>query len=230
MVLAYMANDPKAATLPVSGAFNRPGPVPSVASGWQQTLTAGGVKISGAHPFLDPGGYRAHMIFELAQQHLKVPGLYNALLQHYQVTPADPVGAAPVLGKDFNFQFTYEHSAAAAAKREPQYRYAALPTEIDLSGADGRQYTATVTIPGLGTPSSRATVDIPATAVEWGLTVPLNSANREAAIAFVSAVLGSSGRAALASNGPAPITPARVSRADSGRVPAALKSLVVAAR
>ena len=53
-------------------------------------MTAGGVRISGAHPFLDPGGYRAHMIFELAQQHLKVPGLYNALLQHYQVTPADP--------------------------------------------------------------------------------------------------------------------------------------------
>ena len=88
-----------------------------------------------------------------------------------------------------------------------------------------------MTIPGLGTPSSqRDALIIAATAVEWGLTIPPNSPNRDAAIAFVSAVLGPSGRAALASNGPAPITPARVSRADSGRVPAALKSLVVVAR
>ena len=43
-------------------------------AGWYETLTAPGVRISGAHPFMDPGGYRAHMIFELAQAHYKVPG------------------------------------------------------------------------------------------------------------------------------------------------------------
>jgi len=104
-----------------NGAFSPPGSVPSVANGWHETLTASSVRISGAHPFLDPGGYRAHMIFELAQRHLNIPGLYNALLQRYQVTPADPAGPAPALGKDFNFQFTYEHTAVAAATRDPQY-------------------------------------------------------------------------------------------------------------
>ncbi len=224
MVLAYMANDPKAATLPVTGAFNPPASVPAVAGGWQQTLIASGVRISGAHPFLDPGGYRAHMIFDLAQRHLKVPGLYNALLLHYQVTPADPAGAAPALGKDFNFQFTYEHTAAAAAKRDPQYRYATLPSEIDLSG--GRTYASSVTIPGLGTATSQRTVVIQAAPVEWGLTIPSNSPNRDTAIAFVAMLLGDSGRAALTANGPTPLTPARASRSDAARLPAALKTLV----
>jgi ABC-type molybdate transport system substrate-binding protein len=224
MVLAYMANDPKAAALPVSGAFNPPGSVPAVANRWQETLTASGVRISGAHPFLDPGGYRAHLIFDLAQRHLAIPGLYNALLQHYQVTPADPGGATPALGKDFNFQFTYEHTAAAAAKRDPQYRYATLPSEIDLSG--GHSYSSSVTIPGLGTPTSESNVVIQASAVEWGLTIPSNSPNRDTAIAFVAALLGESGRAALIASGPSPLTPARVGRSDAARIPTALKGLV----
>jgi len=226
MVLAYTFTDPKAATLPVTGAYNPPSVVPVVASGWQNALTASGVRIGGAHPFLDPGGYRAHMIFELAQRYLRVPGLYNALLQHYQVTPADPGGAAPILGKDFNFQFTYEHTAAAAAKRDPQYRYATLPSDIDLSGSHGGAYPSRVTIPGLGTPASQPTVVIEATPVEWGLTIPSTSANRDAAIAFVTLLLGESGRAALTVNGPAPLAPARVNRTDRDRLPASLRTLV----
>jgi len=231
MVLAYMASDPKGATLPVTGTFNPPQVVPAVANRWQDALTAVGVRISGAHPFLDPGGYRAHMIFELAQNQLQVPGLYNALLQHYQVTPADPGGApAPALGKDFNFQFTYEHSAAAAAKRDPQYRYATLPAAIDLSGANGARYAASVTIPGLGTPSSQPAIVINSSPVEWGVTIPANSPNRTAALTLVAALLGPGGRAALTSNGPAPVVPARVSREDYGRIPTELKALVQAAR
>lgn len=230
MVLAYMANDPRAAKLPVNGTFNPPGLVPAVATGWQDVLTASGVRISGAHPFLDPGGYRSHMIFELAQQYLKIAGLYNALLQHYQVAPADPGGTALTLGKDFSFQLTYEHSAAAAAKRDPQYRYVTLPVEIDLSGANGSQYKASVTIPGLGTAGTAASVVIAASPVEWGLTIPVTSPNRESAIAFVGTLLGPSGRGALSASGPQPIFPARVSRAESARIPAALKPLVVVDR
>ena len=144
-------------------------------------LTASGVRVNGAHPFMDPGGYRAHMIFELAQSHYKVPGLYNSLLQHYQVNVADPSSAtpAPVLGKDFNFQFTYEHTAAAAAKRDSSYRYASLPAEIDLSSAKPDLYPSGVTIPGLGIQGSMASVTIPASQVAWGLTIPRNSRNRE---------------------------------------------------
>jgi ABC-type molybdate transport system substrate-binding protein len=146
MVLAYNANDPKAKALPISGTFNPPASIPQVSAGWYDVLSAPGVRIHGAHPFMDPGGYRTHMIFELAQAHYKLSGLYNALLQHYQVNVADPSAPAPSLGQDFNFQFTYEHTAARTSKQDASYRYAALPPEIDLSNSKMR-YAASVTIP-----------------------------------------------------------------------------------
>jgi molybdate/tungstate transport system substrate-binding protein len=224
MVLAYNANDPKAARLPVTGSFSPPSSIPQVAAGWYEVLTAVGVRISGAHPFMDPGGYRAHMIFELAEAHYHVPGLNNALLQHYQVNVADPSAPAPALGKDFSFQFTYEHNAARTAKQDPSYRYATLPPQIDLSSAKTR-YAASVTMPGLGIAASSASVTMPASRTEWGLTIPSNARNRENAIAFVASLLGAEGRAALSANGPAPIAPARVSNRDQQRLPQTLRSL-----
>ena len=184
---------------------------------------ASGVRVNGAHPFIDPGGYRAHMIFELAQSHYKLPGLYNSLLQHYQVNVADPsaVTPAPVLGKDFNFQFTYEHTAAAAAKRDSSYRYAMLPEEIDLSSSQQDLYPSGVTIPGLGTQGSMASVTIPASPVAWGVTIPRNARNRDNAVAFLERLLGPSGRTALTTNGPTPLPRARASRSDYQRLPGA---------
>jgi molybdate/tungstate transport system substrate-binding protein len=73
MVMAYVASDPN--TKDVS------------ADNWYQKLLAPGVRVAGAHPFLDPGGYRAHMLFDLAERYYNMPGLYNALLEHY-MTPA----------------------------------------------------------------------------------------------------------------------------------------------
>jgi len=230
MVLAYVATDPKTTAMKVTGSFNPPSSIPQVNPGWHEVLTAPGVRISGAHPFMDPGGYRAHMIFELAQSHYKVAGLYNSLLQHYQVNVADPSSstAAPVLGKDFNFQFTYEHTAAASARRDSSYRYAALPAEIDLSSTKEDLYPSGVTIPGLGIQGSMASVTIPASPVAWGLTIASNSRNRDTAIAFVERLLGPLGRTALTTNGPQPLPRARVSRSDYQRLPETLQSLTSA--
>ena len=224
MVLAYLATDSKAKALPVSGAFAPSSSVPQVGAGWYDVLTAPGVRISGAHPFMDPGGYRAHMIFELAQAHYKVPGLQNALLQHYQVNVADPSASAPALGKDFSFQFTYEHNAARTAKQDPSYRYAALPPEIDLSRGG-----ESITIPGLGIPGSAPSVTIKASRVEWGVTIPVKSRNRENAVAFLALLLGPAGRDALATNGPAPLLPARVTAQDYDRVPLSVRTLTTRA-
>jgi len=224
MVLAYLATDPKANGVAAAGNFTPPLAVPAVASGWYQKLLGAGVRVGGAHPFVDPGGYRAHMIFELAQSYYRVPGLYNALLEHYTIA-----SAAGVLGKDFSFQFTYEHSAAAAAQRNAVYRYARLPDVIDLSAITNRSAYAQsrVTIPGLGIPGAASSVTIVATPAAWGLTIPRKSVNTEDAIAFVNLLLGPIGTAALNAAGPAPITPAIVSRDDSGRVPKSLKGLAI---
>ena len=209
MVLAYVATDPNAQGVS--------------ADNWYQKLLAPGVRVAGAHPFLDPGGYRAHMMLDLAERFYGKPGLYNNLLEHY-MTPA-----TGTLGKDFSFQFTYEHNAAATAKRNPAYRFVRLPDRIDLSAdANNSVYEqARVTIPGLGLPGTAASVTIPASRATWGLTIPKKSANADDAAAFLNLLFGPIGTAALTANGPAPIAPAVMSRADYSRLPKTIKGVAI---
>ena len=84
-----------------------------------------------------------------------------------------------------------------------------------------------MTIPGLGVAGTSASVTIPASRAEWGVTIPANSRNRENAIAFVDSLLSSTGRRALIANGPAP-TAARVARQDLQRLPSTLRALTKA--
>ena len=223
MVLAYLASDPNAQGIAGAGDFHPPSEIPAASSAWYQKLLAPGVRIAGAHPFLDPGGYRAHMMLDLTERYYKMPGLYNTLLEHY-MTPA-----AGALGKDFSFQFIYEHSAAATAQRNSAYRYVRLPDGIDLSvvANNPRYAQASVTIPGLGSAGAAASVTIQGTRTAWGLTIPRSSAHVDDAIAFVNLLLGPTGTAALNANGPTPLVPAAVSRADFARVPKTLKGVAI---
>jgi len=141
--------------------------------------------------------------------------------------PAD-AAAAPALGRDFNFQFSYEHSAAATARRNSDYRYLQLPDRIDLSAPSNAAFysQASVTLPGLGIPQALAPVTIPASRASWGLTIVKTSVNRDNALAFVAQFLGPAGRAALTANGPSPIAPASVSPEDYKQIPQELRALV----
>ena len=233
MVLAYLATDPKSHGVAAPGDFTPPTSIPNAADDWYRVLLAPGVRISSSHPFLDPGGYRAHMIFRLAQAHYNVPNLSNLLLDHVTIDAAaarTDAANRPALGRDYNFQFIYEHSAAAASKSNPSYRYVALPDRIDLSTTSNDSYyaQASVTIPGVGPAGRLSSVSIPATRVAWGLTILNKSLNPENAMAFVNLVLGPAGTAAFNAHGPSPITPALVSASDYARLPKSTQSLVTA--
>jgi molybdate/tungstate transport system substrate-binding protein len=193
--------------------------VPSFnAAKWYEALTMPGVTIGSGNPFLDPGAYRAPMIFQLAQAYYKVPNLYNNLLGHVVIPSADST-----------FQFTYEHNARATANSDPDYRIIELPAEINMSDpAKDAWYklNAVVVIPGLGTPKSTRTVAIPGNHVAWGITLMNDAPNKENAIKFLEQLLGAEGTASLKENGPDPLTPAQVSSEDFKRLPGRLKALV----
>jgi molybdate/tungstate transport system substrate-binding protein len=223
MVLAYLNSDPLAAGVSAHGEFKPPDSIPDAAKEWYRVLLKPGVRIAGSHPFLDPAGYRSHMIFELTESYYGVPNLFHELLEHYTILPG--AGPGRTLGDGFDFQFTYEHTAAAAARTNPAYRYVILPDRVDLSTpANAAWYSrATVTVPGIGT----SQVSIPAARVAWGFTIP-RGASLDNAIAFVKLLLGSAGAAALRMYGPDPVTPVFVSSRDYPHVPAALQPLVKA--
>jgi len=214
MVLAYS----------VSGLAAKKLPVPNGAGKWYEILTMPGVAIGGGNPFLDPGAYRAPMIFQLAEAYYKVLNLYNNLLEHLV---SSSQGAA--LGKQFDFQFSYEHNARATALANPDYRYVELPDEINMSDATKDSYygqNAVMVLPGLGTSRSARTIAVPATHVAWGITLMNDAPNRENAIRFLRLLLGPAGAASLKDNGPAPIAPPLVSPADFNKLPKSLRPLV----
>ncbi len=225
MVMAYTTASRNAATIAAPGAFNPPDGVPEAAPDWATQLTQPGVVISGSHPFLDPSGYRADLIFQLAQDGSPRRDLYDTLLGHYAVgKPGD------ALGKAFDYQFTYEHSARAAAGADPSgtYRYVRLPDHIgmDSSSLDARYARRGITIPGLALAANTPTVRIPASRVTWGLTVMKNAPNRDNALRFLQLLFSPSGVAMQTSAGPEPISPPLVSKSDYAKLPVALQSLV----
>ena len=223
MVLAYSASGLAAKNLP---AIAEPGSQRAVAK-WYEILTMPGVAIGGGNPFLDPGAYRGPMMFQLAEAYYKVPNLYNNMLEHVVIAGSDP--SAPTLGKGFDFQFTYEHTARATASANPDYRYVNLPDEVNLSDPAKDafyQQHAVVVIPGLGTARSARTIAVPGAHVAWGITLLKNAPNKENAIKFLQLLLGPAGKGALNDNGPVPISPALVTPKEFRELPAVLRSIV----
>jgi molybdate/tungstate transport system substrate-binding protein len=231
MVLAYSASSVAEKKLPPiaepgSVPFNPPYSIPNAAANWYEILTRPGVLIGGGNPFLDPGAYRADMIFQLAEKKYKAPNLYNNLLEH-QVIPG-PDHSGPALGKKFDFQIIYEHSAQAMASTDPDFRYVNLPDEINLSDPARNAYYAqsVVVLPGLGTDRSAQSIAVQGTRVAWGITLLKDAPNRENATRFLELLLSPSGTLALKVNGPAPISPALVKTEDFGKLPQSLRPFV----
>ena len=225
MVMAYRTSSKHADTIAAPGEFHPPDTVPDAASDWYKQLTAPGVVISGSHPFLDPGGYRADLVFQLTQDHAGVPDLYNTLLGHYSIGKA-----GDALGKTFDYQFTYEHSAQATAKADTTgtYRYVHLPDDVGMGDSSLTAHYAkrAITIPGLALAAGTPTVRIPASRVTWGLTVMKSAPNRDNAVRFLQLLFSREGVALQTATGPTPISPPMVSRRDRARLPAALQRIV----
>jgi molybdate/tungstate transport system substrate-binding protein len=220
MVLAYSASGLAAKNLPP---IAEAGSQKAVAK-WYEILTMPGVEIGGGNPFLDPGAYRAPMIFQLAEAYYKMPNLYNNMLKHLVSS-----GQGAALGKQFDFQFSYEHNAHATALANPDYRYVELPDEISMSDPARDAYYgqhAVVVLPGLGTSRSARTIPVPGTHVAWGIALMNDAPNKENAIKFLQMLLSPAGTASLNENGPAPISPALVSPADFHKLPESLRPLV----
>ena len=231
MVLAYSARGLAAKNLPpITGAADAHA-TPKAVADWYEILMRPGVTIGGGHPFLDPGAYRAPLMFQLAAEYYKRPNLYNELLKHMVIPSTDALIAGP--GKEFDFQLIYEHNARALARKNPDYRYVELPAEIDLSDRAREAYYrqhAVVVLPGLGTTRGAKTITVPGAPVAWGITIMTKAPNRENAVKFLQRLLGAAGTESLRENGPSPISPAVVSFRDFARVPAPLRTLVKIAR
>jgi molybdate/tungstate transport system substrate-binding protein len=229
MVLTYTTTSKNAASIadPAGPAFAPPASVPNAAAKWYVALTQPGVRIGGSDPSLDPGGYRPLMVLQLAQSFYGVPTLYEDLHRNYAIN-----GPNDRLGSTVDYQVSYEHSAKAAAARDPNFRYVKLPSEIDLSSPDQAARYAQAVVPISGLTPADPTFPMRGTRALFGLTLLKNAPNKEAAIRFLQFMLSTrpgEGVAIQTVSGPEPMAPdgpATVSKDDFPKLPGALAPLV----
>ena len=170
--------------------------VPLDAANWTGVLGEPGVRAARGDPALDPGGYRALMLFQLAERHYARPGLADSLERVVTVLPAG--GASPydrLRSGDLDYLVTYRSSASAAG-----LLWLDLPEEIDLSteahAADYARVSVRVTPLGGGT-----TMTMRGRPIRYGVTIPRQARHPQAARRFVAFLLSPRGDAVLHSLG-----------------------------
>lgn len=224
MALAYTTNSHNAASLSDGTAFNPPASIPKIAANWPALVTETGAWFGGSHPFLDPSGYHSHQIFELAEKTTGIANLYDTLLNHYSI-----IRTTDKLGTNYDYQVIYEFEALSAALADTTgtYRYVELPDKLNLGNPNLDKFysQAGITVPGLDI--GDAPVTIPATQVEWSVTVLNAAPNKDNAIKFLKLLFSSQGVAQQQALGPTPISPPVVSGEDYEHLPRELKSVVL---
>ena len=186
MVLAY--SDRSAGAGEISG------------ENWWRILLRPEVRWGSSDPALDPNGYRALMVMQLAERHYAEPGLGGRLagaLDRRFVRPNEAQLLGLVQAGELDYAWSYRSLALTAG-----LRWVDLPPEIDLSDASRAPAyaAAAVRLPG-GRRESADSVEFRGEPIVYALTIPLGAPHPETALAFARFVLSPAGRDILAKAG-----------------------------
>lgn len=176
------------------------------ADNWWRIITRPDVRVGASDPAVDPNGYRALILFQLAERYYRIPGLARRL---HAATPArnqrpnETDLLALVQSGELDYAWSYRSIAMTAG-----LRWLALPPEIDLSDpARAAGYAgAAVRIRGASPSDSLEMTGAP---ILYAATVPTQAAHPALGLAFVNFILSSAGRRILTRNGLTPVDPAR---------------------
>lgn len=186
MVLAYSARSTGAATID--------------GRNWWQVLLRPDVRWGSSNPALDPNGYRAHMVFQLAEIHYAQPGLarrLEAALRPEYVRPSEAQLLALVQSGELDYVWSYRSLAQTAG-----LRWVTLPPEVDLGDpARAASYArASIRLPG-PTLGSRDSLEFRGEPIVYALTIPVGAPHPAAARAFVRFLFSAAGREILTRTG-----------------------------
>jgi len=182
---------------------------------WYDVLAKPGVKFGRTDPNLDPKGYRALFLFELAERHYRRPGLVALLggpVNPAQIFP-EPELLIRMESGQLDAAVFYRHEVVAHA-----LPFIELPDEVNQSNPrlaplyGERRYTTDRGMTVMGVP------------ILFTITIPTTVRNAAGALAFVRFVLSEQGRAVLTQHGlhPAPV----LVGGDRAKVPAELRGSI----
>jgi molybdate/tungstate transport system substrate-binding protein len=182
---------------------------------WTDVVRRPGVEVGRSDPSLDPAGYRALLVWQLAERYYGTPGLARALAAASPPRNVRPKSADLVaLLQTGNLDYAWEYESAA---RNAGLRFVRLPAEIDLGD------------PALGDTYAQASVEIPAGSshgsaqpihgapIVFGIA-PLRAApHGDVGVRFITYLMSSEGRRILADANFLPVTSVDVNSAPGAR-------------
>lgn len=166
------------------------------ADNWWRVLLRKEVRWGLSDANLDPNGYRAHMVFQLAETAQHEPGLAARLeraVDPRYVRPSEAQLLGLVQAGELDYAWSYRSLAATAG-----LRWLNLPAAIDLSDPTrAAEYAkAHIRLPGprMGSADS---VEFRGEAILYAVTIPRAAAHPGVAREFVRFILSSEGQAIL---------------------------------
>jgi molybdate/tungstate transport system substrate-binding protein len=187
---------------------------------WYQILQKDGVKYGRSDPDLDPCGYRTLMLWQLAEKHYNVPGLFGKLYGvNGDTMKARAVDLIALLASgDLDYAFEYDSVA-----KQRNLKYISLPAKINLSSAEFESYYAQAKVSIKGAKPGE-TITLTGEPILYAVTIPKNFTNQQMAIEWVDFLLSDKGKAAMEATGQSAIRPAVAS--DKSKLPEILKKHV----
>jgi molybdate/tungstate transport system substrate-binding protein len=157
---------------------------------WFKILERPGVEVGRSDPQKDPSGYRTLLVWQLAANHYKQPGLYNRMLEAAppkNVRAREAEQVALLQTGELDYIWTYQNLADNAG-----LKYVKLPGDVDLgSPADSNVY-AQVSTRVLGKRAGD-TVIFRGVPILFGAAIPVNAPHAKVAERFVAFLLSAEG-------------------------------------
>lgn len=145
---------------------------------WYEVLRTADVEIARSDPDLDPLGYRAVQLFELAEDHYEIDGLAKTLADNLVIDPKEPHLLANIETGNRAAAIVYKNMAV-----DHDLPFVELPDKLDFSNPEYADHYAQATY----TTADGTTVE--GTPVLYNMTVPTQAPDPEAGRAFVGFVL-----------------------------------------
>jgi molybdate/tungstate transport system substrate-binding protein len=192
-------------------------------SSWADVLLMEGVAVGRADPNRDPCGYRTVLTCKLAEKYYEREGLAEAILTKdgdRYIRPKETDLLALLEAGEIDYLFIYRSVA-----EQHGLEYLLLPDEINLKTAEHADFYATATCEVTGKKPGDPNIVKKGGAMVYSVTIPKNSENPEAAMAWLLTLLSPEGRAIMEQQGQPFIDPPICEQ--HHMLPANLKEIVV---
>ena len=164
------------------------------ARNWWRVVQRPEIEVGHSEPDVDPAGYRALLVFQLAEEHYAQPGLAERLrasVPRRNIRPKSADLVALLQTGALDYAWEYESVARAAG-----LRYLRLPRAIDLSAPEdsARYARASVQVAGR---TPRDTITVRGEPIVYALAIPVAAPHPALAERFVAFLFSDEGQRIL---------------------------------